>query len=96
MWKRVCLTALFCGVASPAAAPSLPEMRMTPAEIQGSTFDGSKIGSSGLAEVHTKVLFGDPAKAGFYSILLYVPIHTVIQAHSHRDDRTAWACSSAE
>jgi quercetin dioxygenase-like cupin family protein len=93
MWKQVCLTVLFYAVASAAAAPSLPEMRMTPAEIRGSAFNGSRIGSSGLSEVRTKVLFGDPAKAGFYSILLYVPMHTMIQAHSHRDDRIATVVS---
>jgi hypothetical protein len=93
MWKQACLTILFCAVASAAAAPFLPQMRMTPAEIRGSAFNGTQVGSSGLAEVHTKVLFGDPAKAGFYSILLYVPMHTVIQAHSHRDDRVATVVS---
>jgi quercetin dioxygenase-like cupin family protein len=35
------------------------------------------------------VLYGDPAKAGAYTILLFVPDHTTIQAHSHRDDRMA-------
>src|ERR1700683_1503173 len=43
--------------------------------------------------VHTKVLFGDPSKPGFYSILLFVPAHTTIQAHTHRDDRMATVVS---
>jgi quercetin dioxygenase-like cupin family protein len=43
--------------------------------------------------VHTKVLFGDPSKAGFYSILLFVPANTTIQAHSHHDDRMATVVS---
>src|SRR5580693_10760639 len=68
---------------------SLPEMRMLPAEMRGSAVDGNKVGSSGLAGVHNKVLFGDPSTEGFYSILLFVPAHTTIQAHSHRDDRVA-------
>src|SRR3989449_6448720 len=75
--------------ASAAIAQSLPEMRMTPAEIRASALDSNQIGSSGLAGVHTKVLFGDPAKEGFYTILLFVPAHTTIQAHSHRDNRMA-------
>src|SRR2546422_8999984 len=75
--------------ASAAIAQSLPEMRMTPAEIRASAIDSNQIGSSGLAGVHTKVLFGDPAKEGFYTILLFVPAHTTIQAHSHRDNRMA-------
>jgi hypothetical protein len=74
-------------------AQSLPPMRMLPAEMRGSAIDGNQIGSSGLADVHTKVLFGDPSKAGFYSILLFVPAHTPIQAHSHRDDRMATVVS---
>jgi hypothetical protein len=80
-------------VASLLCAQSLPEMRMPPAEMRGSAVDGNQIGSSGLAGVHTKVLLGDPAKAGFYSILLFVPAHTTIQAHSHRDDRMATVVS---
>jgi quercetin dioxygenase-like cupin family protein len=64
-------------------------MRMTPEEIRASALDNNQIGSSGLPGVHTKVVFGDPSKAGFYTILLFVPAHTTIQAHSHRDDRVA-------
>lgn len=75
--------------AAPSAAQSLPEMRLTPMEIQASTLDNNQIGSSGLPGVHTKVIFGDPSKPGFYTILLFVPAHTTIQAHSHRDDRVA-------
>jgi hypothetical protein len=32
---------------------------------------------------------------GFYSILLFVPAHTTIQGHSHRDDRMATVVSGA-
>jgi quercetin dioxygenase-like cupin family protein len=39
------------------------------------------------------VLYGDPSKAGFYSILLFVPANTTIQAHSHRDNRMATVVS---
>ncbi len=35
----------------------------------------------------------EPAKDGFYSILLFAPMHTTIQAHSHRDDRIATVVS---
>ena len=80
-------------LASLLCAQSLPEMRMLPAEMRGGAVDGNQIGSSGLAGVHTKVLFGDPSKAGFYSILLFVPAHTTIQGHSHRDDRMATVVS---
>jgi hypothetical protein len=85
------LASLLC--ASLLFAQALPEMRMLPAEMRGGAVDGNQIGSSGLAGVHTKVLFGDPSKAGFYSILLFVPAHTTIQGHSHRDDRMATVVS---
>ena len=80
-------------LASLLCAQSLPEMRMLPTEMRVSAADANQIGSSGLAGVHTKVLFGDPSKAGFYTILLFVPAHTTIQGHSHRDDRMATVVS---
>lgn len=79
--------------ASAAIAQSLPEMRMTPEEIRASSLDSNQIGSSNVPGVHTKVVSGDPAKVGFYSILLFVPAHTTIQAHWHRDDRMATVVS---
>lgn len=87
------MVGLFLLAVSAALAQSLPEMRMTPAEIQKSALDSNQIGSSGLPGVHTKVVFGDPSKAGFYTILLFVPARTTIQAHSHRDDRVATVVS---
>ena len=89
MVERFVIAALSLVAAFAATAQSLPEMRMTPAEMRASALDSNQIGSSGLAGVHTKVLFGDPAKEGFYTILLFVPAHTTIQAHSHRDNRMA-------
>jgi quercetin dioxygenase-like cupin family protein len=80
-------------LAEAATAQSLPEMRMTPEEIRASSLDNNQIGSSNVPGVHTKVVFGDPSKVGFYSILLFVPPHTTIQAHSHRDDRMATVVS---
>ena len=83
-----------CTSAGPAATPP-PEMRLTPTELQDGTAgrDQNQIGSSGLAGVHTRVLHGDPSKPGFYSMLLYVPPNTTIQAHSHRDERMATVVS---
>ena len=76
-----------------ATAPSIPQLRMTPTEISSGDKGDSQIGSSKLAGVHTKILAGAPSAAGFYSILLFVPPHTTIQAHSHRDDRMATVVS---
>ena len=80
-------------VASSATAPSIPEIRVTPVEVLSGDKGDNQIGSSKLAGVHTKVLSGNPGAAGFYSILLFVPAHTTIQAHSHRDDRMATVVS---
>jgi uncharacterized RmlC-like cupin family protein len=84
---------IFLVTASASTTSSLPKMRMTPTEVLGGEVGDSQIGSSKLAGVHTTILFGEPAKAGFYSILLFVPPHTNIQAHSHRDDRMATVVS---
>src|ERR1700732_781752 len=88
MVKGLLTTCVFLAASSSAIAQSLPEMRMTPAEIRASALDSNQIGSSGVPGVHTKVLFGDPSKAGFYAILLFVPPHTTIQADAHRDHTT--------
>src|SRR6266478_2473446 len=94
MFKSIFVVLLSVASATTVArAQTLPQMRITPAEIKSRPTDNNQIGSSGLAGVHTKVLFGDPSKAGFYSILLFVPAHTTIQGHSHRDDRMATVVS---
>jgi len=76
-----------------ATVPAIPELRLTPADIASGDEGDSQIGSSKLAGVHTRILAGNPAAAGFYSILLFVPPHTTIPAHSHRDDRMATVVS---
>ena len=93
MFKRTLVTMVLVAAGSSAISSSPPEMRLTPLELRATNFDGSQVGSSGVAGVRSKVLFGDPAKSGFYSILLFVPAHTTIQAHSHRDDRMATVVS---
>ena len=80
-------------VSSSATTPSISQIRMSPAEIVSGDQGDSQIGSSKLAGVHTRVLAGNPASTGFYSILLFVPAHTTIQAHSHPDDRMATVVS---
>src|SRR6266566_2962944 len=81
----------FLGAAPAQAASSstLGQLRLTPAEVRAHQSGSDQIGSSGLAGVSTKVVFGDPSKSGFYTIVLSVPAHTTIQAHTHRDDRMA-------
>jgi hypothetical protein len=69
-----------------ASSSALPQMRMTPAEVAANQTGSDQIASSGLAGVSTKVLFGNPSSSGFYTIVLFVPAHTTIPAHAHRDD----------
>ena len=88
-----CLAIAALALATGARAPAVPEIRMTPIEVISGDKGSSQVGSSKLAGVHTKILAGDPTAAGFYSILLFVPAHTTIQAHSHRDDRMATVVS---
>jgi quercetin dioxygenase-like cupin family protein len=93
MVRILCLAVTIVSLGLSASGPAIPEMRMTPAEIISGDQGDSQIGSSKLPGVHTKVLAGNPAAEGFYSILLFVPAHTTIQPHSHRDDRMATVVS---
>jgi uncharacterized RmlC-like cupin family protein len=87
------IAAALIGSAAASSPTAMPEMRMTPSELNVVPQDENQIGSSKLAGVHTKVLVGDPSKPGLYSILLFVPPKTSIAAHSHRDDRMATVVS---
>ena len=48
---------------------------------------------SGVGGIQTVVLKGDPNETGVYTIMLRVPAHTQIAAHSHPDDRVATVIS---
>ncbi|PYX26557.1 MAG: alpha/beta hydrolase [Acidobacteria bacterium] len=83
-------------VAAPAVASTaadLGEKRLTPAEYQFPQHGNPGTGSSGVGGIDTVVLKGDPDNAGVYTIMLRVPAHTKIAAHSHRDDRVATVIS---
>jgi uncharacterized RmlC-like cupin family protein len=82
-------------VAAPSApsAADLGENRLTPAEYKFPQRGNPVTGSSGAGGIETIVLKGDPDKAGIYTIMLRVPAHTKIAAHSHRDDRVATVIS---
>jgi pimeloyl-ACP methyl ester carboxylesterase len=83
-------------VAAPAVARSpatLGEKRLAPTEYEFSQHGNPGIGSSGVGGIGTVVLKGDPNQAGVYTIMLRVPAHTKIMAHSHRDDRVATVIS---
>ena len=76
--------------------PSSSDMggkRLTPAEYDFPQHGNPGTGSSGVGGIQTVVLKGDPNQAGVYTIMLRVPAHTRIAAHSHRDDRVATVIS---
>jgi quercetin dioxygenase-like cupin family protein len=93
MLKSLVMTVLVFLTAGQTANSSPQQMRMTPAEIAASGAEESQSGGAGSAAGQRRVLFGDPTKAEYYSILLFVPAHTTIQAHSHRDNRMATVVS---
>jgi pimeloyl-ACP methyl ester carboxylesterase len=69
------------------------EERLTPAEYKFPQVGSPGTGSSGVSGIKTVVLKGNPDQAGVYTIMLRVPAHTQIAAHSHRDDRVATVIS---
>ena len=93
MLKSSVMAGVLFLTASQAANSSLQEMRMTPAEIAAGGAREERSGGAGSAAGQRRVLFGDPTNAEYYSILLFVPAHTTIQAHSHRDNRMATVVS---
>lgn len=70
-----------------------PQERFSPADFKFPGKGNPGTGSSGISGIQTVVLKGDPDRAGVYTIMLRVPAHTQIQAHSHRDDRVATVVS---
>ena len=75
------------------AGNDVGETRLTPGEFKFPQQGNPSTGSSGVSGIQTVVLKGDPNEAGVYTIMLRVPAHTQIAAHSHRDDRVATVVS---
>jgi pimeloyl-ACP methyl ester carboxylesterase len=89
--QTVALIRNFLNTTSPAS--SAAEERLSPAEYTFPREGNPGTGSSGIAGIQTVVLKGDPNQVGVYTIMLRVPPHTRIAAHSHRDDRVATVIS---
>lgn len=88
--------AVVVAISLPAPAQdALLQMRLTSAEIDALPKMSAGAGTSGLPAVTTTVLYGDPAKAGLYSIQLKIAPDTVIKAHTHRDTRTTVVVSGS-
>ena len=69
------------------------KQRLTPADVAGFSHIAAGAGTSGVENIETTVLLGDPTKPGIYTIALHIPANTVILAHTHRDDRVATVVS---
>ena len=75
------------------AGGSVGEERLTPDEYKFPQRGNPGTGSSGIRGIETIILKGNPDQTGVYTIMLRVPPHTRIAAHSHRDDRVATVIS---
>ena len=89
--ETVALIRNFLDTTAPAGVGG--EQRLSPAEFKFPGQGNPGTGSSGVSGIQTVVLKGDPNHAGVYTIMLRVPPHTRIAAHSHRDDRVATVIS---
>jgi pimeloyl-ACP methyl ester carboxylesterase/quercetin dioxygenase-like cupin family protein len=67
--------------------------RLNPDEISKIAPKVAGAGTSGLTEIRTRVLYGDPSQSGPYTIQLEVPANTRIEAHDHPDERVATVVS---
>ena len=88
-WPLLCIMRLLALSLVATAQDGQVKRRLTPKEIEALPTESAGAGTSGLPAVTTRVLFGDPTKSGLYTIELRVAPNTVIQAHTHRDTRTA-------
>ena len=68
---------------------------VTPAEVKWPANATGGVGTSGASGIQTVVLTGDPAKPGLYTIRLKAAPGMKIQAHSHRDDRSAMVVATS-
>src|ERR1700688_2878838 len=87
--KKFVTTALVMVLASVAQAAAIDQIRLTAGGITAREAGGAGAGTSGLTGIRTTVLLGDPTKPGLYTIRLSIPANTTIQAHTHRDNRSA-------
>jgi uncharacterized RmlC-like cupin family protein len=88
---RYLVLAVVAFVAAPSAAQQ--GKIVTPSEVKWPASTTGGVGTSGASGIQTVVLTGDPAKPGLYTIRLKAAPGMKIQAHSHRDDRSAMVVS---
>ena len=85
----LCIAGVLLSLAADCMADGTSQRRMTPDEISKLEATGAGPGTSGMAGIRTTVLSGDPTKPGLYTIRLFVPGNLRIEAHVHRDQRSA-------
>ncbi len=83
------LVVVLCASVAIAAQDGDLKKRLAPGEVDAVRAEVAGAGTSGLPAVTTRVLFGDPRRSGLYTIELRIAPNTTIQAHTHRDTRTA-------
>ena len=88
---RGAIAAVTCGAIlfSAASHAAEKEIRFSPSEIAARAKGTAGPGTSGVAGIRTTILNGDPTMPGPYTIEIRVPPHTKIEAHTHRDERSA-------
>lgn len=64
-------------------------VRLTPTEYLAlpGIEDRANANAAGAERMESRILKGDPSRLGLYTILLKVPPHTRIAAHTHPDER---------
>ncbi|HUD27591.1 MAG TPA: cupin domain-containing protein [Novosphingobium sp.] len=85
---RAALAALLALWAGSASAQDR-ELRLSADTIETLPVVPAGAGTSGLAAIETRILSGDPSKAGPYTISIRVPPNVRIAAHTHKDARSA-------
>lgn len=88
-WIALILAVLIFMGGIPRLAAQNNEWTLAPDQVEWPSGESSLIGTSFVAGIETVVVHGDPTGIGLYTLLLRVPPHTRIQAHSHPDDRVA-------
>jgi quercetin dioxygenase-like cupin family protein len=87
--RAACLAVLLGTTVAGTGQEADLRIRLTPTEVEAVRTELAGAGTSGLPAVTTRTLFGDPTKPGLYAIELRIAPDTTIQAHTHRDTRTA-------
>lgn len=83
------IVVVLLSLAADCMAGDASQRRLTADEISKLEETGAGPGTSGMTGIRATVLSGDPAKPGLYTIRLFVPGNMRIEAHVHRDERSA-------